>query len=217
MGGTSRPLTYVYDAGGRRTRITHPDGAYFGYQLSTPAARPTFVTTAIGQRWSSTSATMRAGLPDDDRPAAGDHRTGRISTPIGRLTRARPTACRRRAHNVHWTSATIRPARSPSAPATNDAYASNTAYDVTRAYSVNGLNQYTAAGRRSFTYDANGNLTSDGARPISSTTSRTGWCRRSGADHARCTTIRSGGCSRSAGVNGTDPVPLRRRRPGRRI
>jgi YD repeat-containing protein len=45
----------------------------------------------------------------------------------------------------------------------NDAFASTTAYNVTRPYSVNGLNQYTAAGSASFTYDANGNLTSDGS------------------------------------------------------
>jgi uncharacterized protein RhaS with RHS repeats len=34
---------------------------------------------------------------------------------------------------------------------------------VNRAYSVNGLNQYTAAGTATFAYDANGNLISDGA------------------------------------------------------
>jgi RHS repeat-associated protein len=45
----------------------------------------------------------------------------------------------------------------------NDAFASNSAYDVSRAYSTNGLNQYTSAGPATFTYDANGNLTSDGA------------------------------------------------------
>jgi RHS repeat-associated protein len=44
----------------------------------------------------------------------------------------------------------------------NDSYASNTAYNVSRSYSVNGLNQYTAAGGATFQYDANGNLTSDG-------------------------------------------------------
>jgi RHS repeat-associated protein len=44
----------------------------------------------------------------------------------------------------------------------NDSYASNTAYNVNRGYSVNGLNQYTAAGGATFTYDVNGNLTSDG-------------------------------------------------------
>jgi YD repeat-containing protein len=44
----------------------------------------------------------------------------------------------------------------------NDAFASNSAYNVARPYSVNGLNQYTGAGTAAFTYDANGNLTSDG-------------------------------------------------------
>jgi YD repeat-containing protein len=44
----------------------------------------------------------------------------------------------------------------------NDSYASNTAYNVNRGYSVNGLNQYTLAGGATFQYDANGNLTNDG-------------------------------------------------------
>ncbi|MGA9581885.1 MAG: RHS repeat-associated core domain-containing protein, partial [Allosphingosinicella sp.] len=46
---------------------------------------------------------------------------------------------------------------------TNDAYAAPPAYDVSRAYAANGLNQYTSAGPATFAYDANGNLTSDGA------------------------------------------------------
>jgi hypothetical protein len=35
--------------------------------------------------------------------------------------------------------------------------------NVNRAYAVNGLNQYISAGPATFGYDANGNLTSDGA------------------------------------------------------
>ncbi|MEA3049102.1 MAG: hypothetical protein QOG84_938 [Sphingomonadales bacterium] len=45
----------------------------------------------------------------------------------------------------------------------NDSYASNTAYNVSRSYGVNGLNQYTTAGGASFQYDLNGNLTNDGS------------------------------------------------------
>jgi RHS repeat-associated protein len=48
------------------------------------------------------------------------------------------------------------------APARTTSYASYTAFNVSRGYSVNGLNQYTAAGGATFAYDANGNLTSDG-------------------------------------------------------
>jgi YD repeat-containing protein len=47
--------------------------------------------------------------------------------------------------------------------ASNDAFASNTAYPVSRSYTVNGLNQYTQAGPATFTYDANGNLSNDGS------------------------------------------------------
>ena len=44
----------------------------------------------------------------------------------------------------------------------NAAYRFNNHVNVTRDYAVNGLNQYTSAGPANFTYDANGNLTSDG-------------------------------------------------------
>ncbi len=51
---------------------------------------------------------------------------------------------------------------------TNDAYAWTGHYAVSRPYTANGLNQYTAAGppggQITFAYDLNGNLTSDGSR-----------------------------------------------------
>jgi RHS repeat-associated protein len=40
----------------------------------------------------------------------------------------------------------------------NDSYAWHGAYSVNRAYTTNGLNQYSLAGTAAFTYDANGNL-----------------------------------------------------------
>jgi RHS repeat-associated protein len=49
-----------------------------------------------------------------------------------------------------------------SAPRSNDTFSWNGSVAVNRAYTANGLNQYTAAGAASFTYDAKGNLTSDG-------------------------------------------------------
>ena len=45
----------------------------------------------------------------------------------------------------------------------NDAYAFTDHANVDRPYTANGLNQYTSAGPASFSYDANGNLTSDGS------------------------------------------------------
>ena len=45
----------------------------------------------------------------------------------------------------------------------NDGYVFLGNYNVTRSYTVNGLNQYQTAGPAVFTYDPNGNLTSDGS------------------------------------------------------
>ena len=45
----------------------------------------------------------------------------------------------------------------------NDSYRSTSAYAVSRAYAVNGLNQYTQAGPATFLYDLNDNLISDGS------------------------------------------------------
>jgi len=45
----------------------------------------------------------------------------------------------------------------------NDAYAWTGGINASKGYSVNGLNQYSAVAGGGFTYDANGNLTSDGS------------------------------------------------------
>ena len=49
-----------------------------------------------------------------------------------------------------------------SATTSNDSYAWDGAVSVTPAYSVNGLNQYTAVAGNAYTYDTKGNLTGDG-------------------------------------------------------
>ncbi len=46
----------------------------------------------------------------------------------------------------------------------NDSYAFTGLVNVDRPYAVNGLNQYNSAGAATFTYDANGNLITDGTR-----------------------------------------------------
>lgn len=45
----------------------------------------------------------------------------------------------------------------------NDSYSWDGHVNLTRAYTTNGLNQYTGAGSAAFCYDANGNLTADGS------------------------------------------------------
>jgi hypothetical protein len=65
--------------------------------------------------------------------------------------------------DVGWSFAFTPASQVASVTRDNDAYAWTGHYNVSRSYSVNGLNQYTLAGGASFAYDANGNLTNDGS------------------------------------------------------
>jgi RHS repeat-associated protein len=64
-----------------------------------------------------------------------------------------------------WYAFNYNPANQISARTiSNQTYVYTGDYDVDRNYIVNGLNQYDSAGPATFTYDANGNLTSDGVK-----------------------------------------------------
>ncbi|HEX8585235.1 MAG TPA: RHS repeat-associated core domain-containing protein [Allosphingosinicella sp.] len=157
MGGTSRMLSYQYDADGNRTRITHPDGRYFGASydglnrmnvINADGSMALFATTF--DRLGRTSAYQRGG-------SATAYTFDAISRPASmQSTFSSGTA------NL-TTSFTYNPASQiATLGRNNDAYAWTGRYNVNRSYAVNGLNQYTSAGPAVFGYDANGNLTSDG-------------------------------------------------------
>jgi len=161
MGGFPRMLSYQYDAGSRRTRITHPEGGYLTYEYNA-ASRLAVVR--------ETGAAVLATLSYDSfGRRIGTSFNGASST-FGYNTASRLSSL---AHNPAGSSAdqTLGFGYNPASQiatrsATNDAYVSNSAYAVDRSYAVNGLNQYTQAGPASFTYDANGNLISDGSSNI---------------------------------------------------
>jgi len=161
MGGTNRTLGYLYDNDGNRTRITHPDGLLFNYAYDgldrlaglyegpdTSVMLSQFGYNAQGliasrsERYGSTVAWTYDGI---GRPASqADTFAGAIG-------------------NVTLTFARNPAGQIISRGRDNDAYAWTGVVNVNRAYTANGLNQYTAAGPAAFTYDANGNLTSDGS------------------------------------------------------
>jgi RHS repeat-associated protein len=168
MGGVSRTISHDYDAAGRRTRITHPPHHYpccgtvtlsynYGYD---PAGRPVSVTYPGGQALAGWAYDGEGRLTSQSR--FGTDVTGYDYDGASRLSSL--------THELPGTSADLALgfAYNPASQIvqrtrSNDAYVSNTAYAVTRAYSVNGLNQYTAAGPATFAYDANGNLRADGS------------------------------------------------------
>lgn len=160
MDGANRVLSYQYDDHDNRTRVTHPDGKYWQieYDSLDRADRLLEATTEIGQ----VSYTAR-GLIEKREYPYGQFNTVSTPTydPAGRTTSL--------AHDLRATSGDVTYGYGyiPSGQLghvsrSNDSYAWDGHIDVTRNYTANGLNQYTAAGSASFCYDANGNLTADG-------------------------------------------------------
>lgn len=156
MGGVTRLLAYQHDANGNRTRVTHPDGAYFDASYDgldrisgiteNGVSRATLTYNAMGtlaqlQRDQATSSWAYDG--------------------IGRLTgiaHAPTPAALNVAYGFTYNPASQIVTRSVS----NNSYVYMGDQTATRSYAVNGLNQYTAVDGNNYTYDANGNLVSDG-------------------------------------------------------
>jgi YD repeat-containing protein len=167
--GTTRTLTSSYDAESNRTALTGDPGAW-GYTSASSydgldrlaglneAGHPIVQVgyDAAGRRSS-------LGLGFDAFPSSAAY----AYDPAGRLQ----TLTHHLAGNGNDEALTFdyNPAgQIVRRTSSNDAYASNTALAVDRAYSANGLNQYTgttSGGTPSatFQYDLNGNLMSDGS------------------------------------------------------
>jgi len=158
LGGTTRTLAYQHDRGGNRTRLTHPDGAFFSMARD-GLGRTTWLTDPLGSGIAVFHYNA-GGTPNAiGRPGAN---SGLLITGDGRLISL--------SHyfiaglDVHWTFTHNSAGQIATTNRNNDAYAWQGHYAVNRNYTTDGLNRYTAAGTAAFTYDLNGNLTSDGSR-----------------------------------------------------
>jgi len=162
MDGNTRALTYLYDSDGDRTRITHPDGDYFAYTYD---GLDRFKHADWWQ--SSTGTTPFVQITYDNRGRRSTVNQASSYTDysydgVSRLT----SQTQRFAGNVGNLSSTLgyNPANQITSYARdNDAFVWTGMVTVTRPYTTNGLNQYTAAGTAAFCYDADGNLTADGS------------------------------------------------------
>ncbi len=165
MDGTARTFTMEYDPNGNRSAFvpTASTGNYlqgFTYDgLDRLTALQEFGSTTAAISYDSAGRRYMLQTGNPNVPSAA---TGYGYDSFGRLSSL--------SHDLAGTGAdqvlgfTYTPASQVhTRSASNDAYASSSAYNAVRNYSANGLNQYTSAGPASFAYDANGNLTSDGA------------------------------------------------------
>jgi RHS repeat-associated protein len=164
MDAVSRTLSHQYDAGGRRTRITHPNGQAYTYDFDDAGRlEGLYEGTVVTATEQLAGFTYTSRNLVDVRSEAGAASVDYNYDAIGRLTSM--------AHTFDGGTGNLTlglPLYNPASQIerrtrNNDSYAWTGGYDVNRSYAVNGLNQYTSAGGTSFTYDANGNLLTSGS------------------------------------------------------
>jgi RHS repeat-associated protein len=149
-----------YDPDGARTRITHPDGDWF-QQDHDGLGRPTMLSRQAVPGlallvYDATGLPYVMGLGNGYNRFFGYDAVQRITSFSHDLAGTSADAS--------WTFPRNAAGEIASVTRDNDAYAWTGHYAVQRAYTTNGLNQYSAAGSATFVYDLNGNLTNDGTR-----------------------------------------------------
>jgi RHS repeat-associated protein len=160
MGGTARTVTSEYDARGRRTRITHPDGNYFIYaydeadrlfRLTQNGTTTTLATISFDDQRRRETLNRGAGAP-----------TGYEYDDISRLEVLTHDLDGAGAANDAGFGFAYNPASQVTTRVQiNAAYEAPLVPSV-KSYLTNGRNQYTQVGGANHAWDANGNLTSDG-------------------------------------------------------
>ena len=151
-----------YDAAGRQTRLTHPDGFFVTYDYDVPGN-----VTAIRENGAASGAGVLASYSYDSLGRRSGVTFGNgTSQSFGYDAASRLTSLSSDlAGTARDQSVTFgyNPANQiATTTRSNDAYAWREAYSLDRLYSVDGLNRFLAAGGVNFGYDARGNLTSSG-------------------------------------------------------
>jgi RHS repeat-associated protein len=155
MGGTTRTLSYRYDANGNRDRIVHPDNTIFQTLYD-----------GLNRSWYLENPGVLGLVAAAYEPHGG---TGPVYRPVGYSVTGYDNIQRLASQthffagsSVSWTHDRNPANQITSTTRNNDSFAWTGHYAVQRAYTTNGLNQYSAAGSAGFTYDRNGNLITDG-------------------------------------------------------
>lgn len=161
--GPQGTVSSIWDIAGRRTRITHPDSFYVDQ-----AYLVTGEVVTIRENGATSGAGVLATYAYDDLGRRTSLTRGDGSSTsytydnVSRLTQL--------AEDLTGTSydQTLGFSYNPAGQITsntrsNDSYAWTGHYNLNRGYTANGLNQYTASGSITPTYDTKGNLTSAGS------------------------------------------------------
>ncbi|WP_186456793.1 RHS repeat-associated core domain-containing protein [Sphingomonas suaedae] len=151
-----RLLTYRYDIVGNRTRVTHPDGAYFTYSYD-------MLNRMVGI--SENGSTLVATLNYDSKGRQiGSTRAGVATTydhdDVSRLIKIADNLWST-PNDVELSFSYTPAGQIATRDRNNDGYRFTDYANANALYTVNGLNQYETASTGSLCYDNNGNLTLD--------------------------------------------------------
>lgn len=157
-GGTTRTLSYLYDANGNRTRLTFPDSNYVTFDYDGLNRM-----TGIKQSGSTSISTISYNAKGERTGLGVGVTTAYTYDAVGRTASI--------AHDLSGTAQDVTYGLTAYNPASqvltrtisNDGYVWDDHMNMNRSYTVNGLNQYTVVASTTHTYDDNGNLTSDGS------------------------------------------------------
>ncbi|MEJ1969110.1 MAG: RHS repeat-associated core domain-containing protein [Rhizomicrobium sp.] len=159
LSGT-KTVSYQYDASSNRTRLTWPDGYYVQYgfdalnRMSTAAENgaTTLATYSYDPLSRRTGLAYGNGASVASAYSAAGDLTSLVHDLLGTADDATTTLTYTPAHQLGRESVS------------NAAWDRSPPTTATVAYTPNGLNQYATVGGAGFVHDAQGNLTSDGAR-----------------------------------------------------
>ena len=161
-------VAYQYDLASRRTRTTWPDAFYVTYDYLV-----TGEMTVIRENGAASGIGVLGTYAYDNlgRRASLTRGNGTVTStafdPVSRLSSFVQDLAGT-ASDLTINGFVYNPASQIGAlTRSNDAYAWSGHYNVNRNYTLNGLNQMTAAGATSLSYDGRGNLTSSGANAYS--------------------------------------------------
>jgi RHS repeat-associated protein len=156
MDGIARDLQYDHDKNGNRTELTYPDTNQIHFEYD---GLDRLHVGYMGVSWFTYFDYNNRGLRSLQQGGGdslfGYDAAGRLNSLSHYLVGG--------ALDVGYSLDYSPASQIATITRDNDAYAWTGHFNVDRNYTANGLNQYTAAGPASFTYDANGNLTSDGS------------------------------------------------------
>jgi RHS repeat-associated protein len=167
---SSTVVSTQYDLAGRRTRTTWWDSNYVDYVYNVAGDM-----TAIRQNGATSGIGVLATFAYDDRgrrtsmTRGNNTSTGYSYDNVSRLTGLTHDFVN--AYDVALGFVYNPASQIASTTRDHNSYAWIDHYGVNRGYTANGLNQYTAAGSVTPTYDSRGNLTSAGGTPFYTYTS----------------------------------------------